>query len=157
LVETGLNLKIGGEMSDKKVTVVLAQFRGGTADIYVQKQIDKINKESSSQDGNVFAEEIKLLFSNKVDSTEWQIRTFRQGEKDIADYLFQFKVLAIKAGVNDAHAIFLLEVSCERTSLCKKRQIPKWPRESRSNIRDFPEGFFLFSHLAFTGYLITHS
>jgi len=72
-------------------------------------------------------------------------------------YLIIFEVLAAKAGVNNTHAIFLLKVSCERSSLCRKDRYPSGPHESRSNGCDSLKSLFLFSHFAFTGYLITHS
>ena len=51
------------------------------------------------------------MFSNKnkaVD-TEWKIEMFKQEKKHIANFIIEFKILAIKTKTNNLHAIFLLK------------------------------------------------
>ena len=51
--------------TDNKITAVLARLRGGIAEIYVQKKIDKLEDIEDSQDWDKFIKEIKTAFSNK--------------------------------------------------------------------------------------------
>jgi len=44
---------------------VLAQLRGGIAEIYVQKKIDKLEETENTQDWEEFVKEIKTAFSDK--------------------------------------------------------------------------------------------
>jgi len=71
-METGQNLKIGkivcnysSRAVDNKITTIVAQLRGDTAGIYVQKKIDQIENYDNIQDWKKFIEEIKTMFSNK--------------------------------------------------------------------------------------------
>ena len=51
------------------------------------------------------------MFSNKskVADTKWKIEMFRQDKKHIANFMIEFKVLAMKAETNNLHVIFLLK------------------------------------------------
>ena len=51
------------------------------------------------------------MFSEKMKAadTEWKIKSFKQGKKNIADFMIEFDVLAMKADTNKLHAIFLLK------------------------------------------------
>ena len=51
--------------TDDRITVILAYLRGGVAEIYVQKKLNKLDKEIDIQDQNKFVQEIKMTFSNK--------------------------------------------------------------------------------------------
>ena len=51
--------------TDNKITIVLVWLRGGIAEIYVQKKIDKLEDEEDIQDWEEFVKEIKTAFSNK--------------------------------------------------------------------------------------------
>ena len=55
--------------------------------------------------------EIKITFSNKTKAAdaEWKIETFNQGKKNTADFIIEFKALAMKADTDKLHAIFLLK------------------------------------------------
>ena len=55
--------------------------------------------------------ELKTIFSNKSKAadTKQKIETFRQGKKHIADFIIKFKVLAMKAKIDNLYAIFLLK------------------------------------------------
>ena len=55
--------------------------------------------------------EIKTMFSNKMKAADakWKIETFKQGKKNMADFMIEFEVLAMKVDTNELHAIFLLK------------------------------------------------
>jgi len=55
--------------------------------------------------------EIKTMFSDKIKvaDAEWKIETFKQGKKNMADFIIKFKALAIKADTDELHTIFLLK------------------------------------------------
>ena len=55
--------------------------------------------------------ELKTTFSDKMKAAdaEWKIETFKQGKKNMADFIIKFKVLAMKADTDKLHAIFLLK------------------------------------------------
>ena len=52
-----------------------------------------------------------MTFSNKnkVADAKWKIKTFRQDKKHITDFMIEFKALAMKAEMDNLHAIFLLK------------------------------------------------
>ena len=51
------------------------------------------------------------MFSNKIKAADakWKIETFKQGKKNIADFMIEFNALAMKVDINELHAIFLLK------------------------------------------------
>ena len=51
------------------------------------------------------------MFSNKSKAadTEWKIKMFKQGKKNIADFMIEFEALAMKADTDELHTIFLLK------------------------------------------------
>ena len=49
---------------------MLAQLRGGIAEIYVQKKIDKLEDKEDIQDWEEIVREIKIVFSNKSKTTD---------------------------------------------------------------------------------------
>jgi len=51
------------------------------------------------------------MFSNKMKTADakWKIETFKQGRKNMADFIIEFEALAIKADTDELHAIFLLK------------------------------------------------
>ena len=63
---------------ENKITIVLAQLRGGIAEIYAQKKIDELGDEEDTQDWEELIKEIKTTFSkeSKVADVEWKIETF---------------------------------------------------------------------------------
>jgi len=52
-----------------------------------------------------------MTFSNKTKAAdaEWKIETFKQGKKNMANFMIKFKALAMKADTNELHTIFLLK------------------------------------------------
>jgi len=52
-----------------------------------------------------------MTFSNKtkVADAKWRIESFKQEKWNIMDFMIEFKVLAMKADIDNLHAIFLLK------------------------------------------------
>jgi len=46
---------------------------------------------------------------NKAVDTEWKIEMFKQEKKHIANFMIEFKILAMKTETNNLHAIFLIK------------------------------------------------
>jgi len=97
--------------TDDRITAILARLRGGVAGIYAQKKLDEFDKDNGTQDWDEFVKEFKTTFSNKSKTAdaEWKIETFKQGKKNTADFMIEFKALATKADTDELHAIFLLK------------------------------------------------
>ena len=70
-----------------------------------------MEEEEDFQDWNEFLREIKIVFSNKskVADIKQKIELFKQEKKHIANFMIEFKVLAIKAKTDDLYVIFLLK------------------------------------------------
>jgi len=51
------------------------------------------------------------MFSDKIKAAdaEWKIETFKQGKQNTADFMIEFKALAMKMDTNKLHIIFLLK------------------------------------------------
>ena len=64
-----------------------------------------------TQDWEDFVKEIKMMFSDKSKAVDakWKIETFKQGKRNTADFIIEFKALAMKADTDELHAIFLLK------------------------------------------------
>ncbi len=75
------------------------------AGIYTQKKLDELDKELSTQNWDNFVKEIKT----KIADAEWRIESFKQGKQNTADFMIEFKTLAMKADTDKLHAIFLLK------------------------------------------------
>jgi len=97
--------------TDDRITAILACLRGGIAEIYTQKKLDELNKELGTQDWDKFFKEIKTMFSDKTKAADakWRIESFKQGKKNTADFMIEFKALAMKADIDELYAIFLLK------------------------------------------------
>ena len=97
--------------TDDRITAILAHLRGGVVGIYAQKKLDKLDEELGTQDWDDFVKELKTTFSDKSKAadTEWKIETFKQGKRNMADFIIEFEALAMKADTNELHAIFLLK------------------------------------------------
>jgi len=97
--------------TDDRITAILAHLRGGVAGIYAQKKLDELDEDNDTQDWDEFMKELKTTFSNKskaVDA-EWKIETFKQGKRNTVDFIIEFEALAMKADMDELHAIFLLK------------------------------------------------
>ena len=97
--------------TDDRITAILACLRGGVAGIYAQKKLDELDKDNDTQDWDDFVKEIKTTFSDKSKAAdaEWKIEMFKQGKQNTADFMIEFKALAMKADTDELHAIFLLK------------------------------------------------
>jgi len=97
--------------TNNRITAILARLRGGVAGIYAQKKLDELDEELGTQDWEDFIKEIKTTFSDKSKAADakWKIETFKQGKKNTADFMIEFKALAMKADMDELHAIFLLK------------------------------------------------
>jgi len=98
-------------LKSNRVIEILACLRGGVAGIYAQKKLNELDKELRTQDWKDFVKEIKTTFSDKMKAADakWKIETFKQGKKNIADFMIEFEELATKADTDELHAIFLLK------------------------------------------------
>jgi len=52
-----------------------------------------------------------MTFSDKTKAADakWKIETFKQGKKNTVDFMIEFDTLAMKADIDELHAIFLLK------------------------------------------------
>ena len=97
--------------TDNRITAILAHLRGGVVGIYAQKKLDELDEDNDTQDWDNFVKEIKTTFSDKSKAAdaEWKTETFKQGKKNTADFMIEFKALATKADTDELYAIFLLK------------------------------------------------
>jgi len=97
--------------TDNRITAILAHLREGVAEIYAQWKLNELDKELGTQDWDDFMKELKTTFSDKTKTTDagWRIETFKQGKKNIVDFIIEFDALAMKADINELYAIFLLK------------------------------------------------
>jgi len=86
--------------------------------IYAQKKLDELNEELGTQDWDDFVKELKTTFSDKSKAADakWKIETFKQGKRNMADFIIEFEALAMKADTDELHAIFLLKKMYDMTS-----------------------------------------
>ena len=56
------------------------------------------------------------MFSDKIKvaDTEWKIETFKQGKKNMVDFMIEFNALAMKADIDELHVIFLLKKNIQQ-------------------------------------------
>ena len=97
--------------TDDRITVILACLRGGVAGIYTKKKLNELDEEFGTQNWDNFVKEIKTMFSDKIKAADakWKIKTFKQGKRNMVDFMIKFKVLAMKANTDELYAIFLLK------------------------------------------------
>ena len=97
--------------TNDRITAILACLREGVVGIYAQKKLDKLDEELGIQDWEDFIKEIKITFSNKTKAAnaEWKIESFKQGKQNTANFMIEFKILAMKTNTDELHAIFLLK------------------------------------------------
>ena len=96
---------------DDRITAILAHLRGGVAGIYAQKKLDEFDEDNDTQDWDEFVKEFQTTFSDKSKAADakWKIETFKQGKRNTVDFMIEFEVLAMKANIDELHAIFLLK------------------------------------------------
>ena len=91
--------------------MILTRLRGGVAGIYTQQKLDELDEKLRTQDWDDFIKELKITFSDKTKAADakWKIEMFKQGKKNIANFITEFEALAMKADTDELHAIFLLK------------------------------------------------
>ena len=97
--------------TNNRITAILSYLREDVVGIYTQKKLDELDEEPGTQDWDNFVKEIKTIFSDKTKAvdTKWRIEFFKQGKKNMADFIIEFEVLAIKTDIDELYAIFLLK------------------------------------------------
>jgi len=97
--------------TDNRITAILACLRRGVVGIYTQKKLDELDEDNDTQDWDEFVKEIKTTFSDKSKAAdaEWKIETFKQGKRNTADFIIDFKALAMKVDTDELYTIFLLK------------------------------------------------
>jgi hypothetical protein len=68
-------------------------------------------KKKKKKKKKAFEDDLTGSFSmgNKKETAQWKIKSFKQGNRHIADFLIEFHVLKTTSKTDDAHAIFLLK------------------------------------------------
>ena len=96
---------------DDRITAILACLKGDVVGLYTQKKLNELDEDNDTQDWDEFVKKLKMTFSNKSKAadTEWKIETFKQGKRNTADFIIEFKALAMKVDTDELHAIFLLK------------------------------------------------
>jgi len=89
--------------ADEKIIVVLGRFQGGTAGVFAQQKLNKIDEGDNTLSWDAFEAELQLVYSNKMKeaNAKWCIETFTQEKKYIVDFLIEFMALASKAQTDD--------------------------------------------------------
>ena len=97
--------------TNDRITAILACLRRDVVGIYAQQKLDELDKELGTWDWEDFVKELKTTFSDKMKAadTKWKIETFKQGKKNMANFIIKFEALAMKADTDELHAIFLLK------------------------------------------------
>jgi len=56
------------------------------------------------------------MFSKKTKTADakWRIESFKQEKKNIADFMIEFKVLAMKTDIDELYTIFLLKKNVQQ-------------------------------------------
>ena len=96
---------------DDRITAILARLRGGVVGVYAQKKLNELDKDNNTQDWDDFVKKLKTTFSDKSKAADakWKIETFKQEKRNTVDFIIEFKALAMKADIDELHAIFLLK------------------------------------------------
>ena len=56
--------------TNNRITAILACLREDVVRIYIQKKLNKLNKELKTQNWNNFVKEIKIMFSDKTKAAD---------------------------------------------------------------------------------------
>ena len=120
---------------DDRITAIISHLEGSVVDIYAQKKLDQIEDKEDIQNWKDFIREIKIIFSDKSKTADikQKIEIFKQGKKHIADFMIEFKALAIKTEIDE---IFLLKQLVKDMNLQKVNmaieQVQKWHIEEEA-------------------------
>jgi len=68
------------------------------------------------QDWEEFVKELKMTFSDKTKTADikWRIKSFKQEKKNTVNFIIKFKALAMKADIDELHAILLLKKNIQQ-------------------------------------------
>ena len=55
---------------DDRIMAILACLREGVVDIYVQRKLDELDKETRTQNWEDFVQEVKITFSDKTKAAD---------------------------------------------------------------------------------------
>jgi hypothetical protein len=96
---------------DMKITATISRMRGGTAGNFATHWTDKVANTDDTMDWKAFDDNLTGSFSmgNEKETAQWKIKSFKQGNRHITDFIIEFHVLKTTSKTNDAHAIFLLK------------------------------------------------
>jgi hypothetical protein len=96
---------------DMKITATISQMRGGTAGNFATHWTDKVANTDDTMDWKAFDDDLTGSFSmgNEKETAQWKIKSFKQGNCHIIDFLIKFHILKMTSKTNDVHAIFLLK------------------------------------------------
>jgi len=91
--------------TDDRIIAILAYLKRDIVGIYIQKKLNELDKKLKTQDWEEFVKELKI----KAVDVEWRIESFKQGKKNIVDFMIEFEALAMKVDTDKLYAIFLLK------------------------------------------------
>ena len=96
---------------NNRIIAILAYLREGVVGMHAQRKLDKLDEKLEIQNWNKFIKKLKIIFSNKtkVADAEWKIESFKQEKQNTADFMIEFKALAMKVDTDDLYTIFLLK------------------------------------------------
>ena len=96
---------------NNRIIAILAYLREGIVGMHAQRKLDKLDEKLEIQNWDKFIKKLKIIFSNKtkVADAEWKIESFKQEKQNTADFMIEFKALAMKVDTDDLYTIFLLK------------------------------------------------
>ena len=96
---------------NNRIIAILAYLREGVVGMHAQRKLDKLDEKLEIQNWDKFIKKLKIIFSNKtkVADAEWKIESFKQEKQNTADFMIEFKALAMKVDTDDLYTIFLLK------------------------------------------------
>ena len=96
---------------NNRIIAILVYLREGIVGMHAQRKLDKLDEKLEIQNWNKFIKKLKIIFSNKtkVADAEWKIESFKQEKQNTADFMIEFKALAMKVDTDDLYTIFLLK------------------------------------------------
>ena len=91
--------------TDDRIIAILVHLKRDIVGIYIQKKLNELDKKLETQDWEEFVKELKI----KTVDVEWRIESFKQGKKNIVDFMIEFEALAMKMDTDKLYTIFLLK------------------------------------------------
>ena len=91
--------------TDDRIIAILVHLKRDIVGIYIQKKLNELDKKLETQNWEEFVKELKI----KTVDVEWRIESFKQGKKNIVDFMIEFEALAMKMDTDKLYTIFLLK------------------------------------------------